>query len=185
MKLKYAVIDFETTGLPLHRQAPLNKQPLAIEFAGIITDGEQIFDEIEFICNPGIDIEPIITKITGLQQSDLDDKPKFRAFIPKLQQFFTQSDAVIAHNLSFDKFIMVCDLMRNDMDLSHIDWPALEICTVEQTRPKFGYNMKLSALYELAIGPYSQKHRAMDDIMLLHEVCRHYGVYQAFNQLEV
>lgn len=182
--MKFAVIDFETTGLPLHKQASLKKQPRAIEFAGIITDGESVLDKIEFICDPGVLIEPIITKITGLTNDDLAGRPSFLNFVPGIKEFMSGADAVIAHNLSFDKFIMDCDLKRCSLSLEDISWPLIEICTVEQTRPRFGFNVKLSELYEMACGPYEQKHRAMDDIMLLHEVCQQYGVYRAYQSME-
>ncbi|UVN13624.1 hypothetical protein FBPa24_0025 [Pseudomonas phage vB_PaeM_FBPa24] len=50
----FAVWDTETTGLPFHQRVSLRKQPRIIEFAGVITDGEKILDEVEFICNPGL-----------------------------------------------------------------------------------------------------------------------------------
>ena len=49
----FSVIDTETTGLNKHPQADLSIQAKPIEFAGIITDGIEIIDQLEFICNPG------------------------------------------------------------------------------------------------------------------------------------
>ena len=178
----FAVHDTETTGLPFHFRGDLNRQPRIIEFAGIITDGENIVDQIEFIVNPGIAIEEIITKITGLKNSDLEDKPDISLYIPKLKEYFIQADAVVAHNLSFDKGMVVYDLERRDLTLDAVCYPKLELCTVEQTMPFFGRRMKLIELYNYYCGPYEQKHRALDDVMRLHEVCQKTGLYDAFKE---
>ncbi len=180
--MKFNVIDWETTGLTLHPQAALNQQPRAIEFAGIITDGEVIFDELEFICNPGIEIEPIITKITGLTNDDLATKKYFGAYAETLTGHFAQADCAISHNLSFDRAIARIEAEHMGVTLAEFSWPHLEACTVEQTFHMFGRRMKLSELYEIKFGKYEQKHRAMDDLMLLHKVCQSYGVYDALKR---
>jgi DNA polymerase III epsilon subunit-like protein len=183
-KMKFAVFDTETTGLPFHFLSDINQQPRIIEFGGIITDGNEIFDRLEFICNPGIAIEAIITQITGLTNEDLDGKPDFGVFIPKLCEFFAQADAAIAHNLSFDEGRLTDDLNRRGAALKDISYPALGLCTVEQTAPIFGRPMKLIELYRHYVGEYEQKHRALDDVIRLHEVCRATGLYSAFERAE-
>jgi DNA polymerase III alpha subunit (gram-positive type) len=177
----FAVYDTETTGLPDHQDAPLEQQPRVIEFGGIITDGKEIIDQLEFICNPGIRIEPKITEITGLTNADLSDKEDFEHYVPALQAYFERCDAVIAHNLSFDRHMLEFDLLRRGLLLPDIDWPFIEICTVEQTFHQYGRRMKLIELYELNVGEYVQKHRAISDTMLLHQVCQKIGVYNAFS----
>jgi DNA polymerase III epsilon subunit-like protein len=183
----FSVFDWETTGLPFHPDAELSKQPRAIEFGGIITDGHDILGELEFICNPGISIEPIITEITGLTNEDLADKPPFTHFIPQLATYFGNTRGRIAHNLSFDKGILTFDLQRNGRSLADINWggangDAIEICTVEQTFHMYGKRVRLQDWYEMKCGPYVQKHRALDDVRLLHEACQKEGVYEAFKE---
>lgn len=177
--MKFAVFDFETTGLTVHPKANLGQQPRAIEFGGIITDGVEILDQLEFLCNPGIALEEIITKITGLTNADLDNEPFFVEFIDALDSFFAGSDVAIAHNLSFDSAIMTYDCRRVGRELQN--FPKIMCCTVEQTMHQFGRRMKLQDLYEMYCGPYVQKHRALDDVKLLHELCQKIGVYRAFN----
>lgn len=176
----FSVIDTETTGLNKHPQADLSIQAKPIEFAGIITDGIEIIDQLEFICNPGQAIDEVITKITGLTNADLDNKSPFSAFVPQLSKFFGQAQVVVAHNLSFDTQIMQYAMARLGMTLSDINYPIVRCCTVEQTSPLYGYDRKLQDLYSERIGEYQQKHRAMDDIMMLHEVCIDMGIYKAF-----
>lgn len=174
----FAPFDTETTGLPAHRLVSINKQPRIIEFGGMITDGENVLSTLEFICNPGVAIEPIITEITGLTNSDLEDKPPFKEFVPQLKEFFSKADASIAHNLSFDLSMLEWDLARIDLGLEDINFPKIKICTVEQTYHRFGRRMRLIELYERITGqPYVQKHRALDDVRLMHEMAQVMGVY--------
>jgi DNA polymerase III epsilon subunit-like protein len=177
----FAPFDTETTGLTQHPQAPLRKQPRIIEFAGILTDGETIIDEIEFICNPGVIIEEIITKITGLKNEDLADKPPFSEFVPTVADFFKRADVAIAHNLSFDQSLLRYDLQRIDQFLADIFFPQILCCTVEQFFPMFGRRMKLEDLYQMYCGEFVQKHRALDDVRKLHQLCQETGVYDAFS----
>jgi len=179
----FAVYDTETTGLPYHFMADLDQQPRIIEFAGIITDGIQILHELEFIVNPGIAIEEIITKITGLKNSDLEDKPDIAKYIPQLADYFGRADAAVAHNLSFDKSMVHYDLERRNKVLADVNWPAIELCTVEQTMPLFGKRMKLIDLYRHYHGEYEQKHRAMDDVIRLHMVAKSIGLYEVFKEI--
>lgn len=181
--MRFGVFDTETTGLPLHRDADIKHQPKVIEFGGIITDGHEIISTTEFICNPEQMIEPVITDITGLTNDDLSWREPFRHFIPELQEYFGGCDAIISHNLSFDKGMMVFDTSRIGLTLKDIMWDGqLELCTVEQTFHKYGRRMRLQELYALLVGPYVQKHRALDDVRLLHEVCSRIGLYESFTQ---
>lgn len=180
--MKFAILDTETTGLPYHRLAPLKQQPRIIEFAAILTDGITIFDQIEFKCNPGMEIEAIITKITGLTNADLREMPDFSRYIPDLKEFLSQADAAVAHNMSFDKSMVAYDLARRGLELDDVDWPPLSLCTVEETMPLHGKRMKLEQLYELHFGAKTQKHRALDDVIDLHKVCQKIGLYEAFRE---
>jgi DNA polymerase III alpha subunit (gram-positive type) len=179
MPMFFCVHDTETTDLTRHRDVHHEKQPKIIEFAGILTDGEKIIDQIEFLCNPQEPLQPIITKITGLTDEILQDKPRFVNFIPQVRAYFMRGEVVISHNLSFDKALLKYEMDRVEGTLQDCAYPLHEICTVEQTFAMYGRRMKLSELYEKAVGPYVQKHRAMDDVMLLHEICQRYGIYEA------
>lgn len=178
----FAVWDTETTGLTIHPDASIDKQPRVIEFGGIITDGESVLKQLEFICDPEIMIEEIITKITGLTNETLEKQKPFNFFIPQLDAFFMDADVSIAHNLSFDRDMLRYDLARQNMSLADISYPEIQCCTVEQTFHQLGRRAKLEELYNITTGQrYVQKHRALDDVMLLHEVCKAMGVYDAFS----
>lgn len=180
----FGIYDTETTGLPFHQDAFIKQQPRIIEFGGIITDGTEIVDTLEFICNPGIAIDPIITEITGLTNDDLADKLAFADYVPQMSAFFSQADASVAHNHSFDRNLVMFDLRRVKLTLDDIRFPKLNICTVEETYHRYGRRMKLIELYTEFCGEYVQKHRALDDVMCLFEICKNIGLFEAFQMAE-
>lgn len=181
----FAVSDTETSGLPFHRAARLNQQPRIIEVGGIITDGIDVLEEFSVVVNPGIQIEQIITDITGFTNDDLADKPPFEKVVGQVAAFYAKADAVVFHNASFDRSMFDYALQRIDKTLADINWPGLTICTVEETMPRHGRRMKLQELYKLYVGELVQDHRALSDVYMLHAVCKALGIYDAYRAMEV
>jgi DNA polymerase III epsilon subunit-like protein len=178
--MKFGLIDTETTGLTLHPDVDYRRQPRMVEFAGILTDGESILDELEYMVNPMRRIDDAASKVSGITNDDVAMfEPMNVDRFNQTRAFLSQADVVIAHNLSFDKQIMSTECKHLGADLFELKWPLHEFCSVEETQFMFGKPMKLQSLYELAFGEYKQKHRARDDLNLLHAICRHYGVYEA------
>src|SRR3990172_7857808 len=111
---KMIVFDTETTGLPGKGNTPIDQQPHIIEFAAIkLTDDtlEEV-DRMQFLCKPPIKIEPIITNITGLNDEILANEKPFSAYLEQLQKFFFGQWTMVAHNLPFDRSIMIFELKR-------------------------------------------------------------------------
>ncbi len=184
----FSIFDTETTGLTKHPEASIDEQPRVIEFGGIITDGKAILEEYEFKCNPGVALEAVITKITGLTDEDLKDKPPFASHIGNLRNYFLKSRGRIAHNLSFDRDLLQYECERAGRTLSdigyYIDAPGgsltVELCTVEQSFFEYGRYMKLQELIEIVKGEYVQRHRALDDVLQLFDVAKFLGVFEVF-----
>ena len=164
------VFDTETTGLPLHPDAPLDKQPKIIELGAALLDSTgQIVDTFQQLLHPGEDITDEITKITGIKNEDLVGQPKFADALPQLREFFGRAFAVFAHNLPFDRSLLRFDLKRAGCE--DFPWPADEYCTIGLHRSIWGRNMKMTELYEHAMGkPLPQTHRALDDVRALVEI---------------
>lgn len=164
------VFDTETTGLPLHPDAPLEKQPKIIELGAALLDYEgKVVDTFQQLLHPGEDITEEITKITGITNEQLKDQPKFVDVLPQLREFFDRAFAVFAHNLPFDKKLLMFDLKRAACE--DFPWPATEYCTIGLHRSIWGRNMKMTELYEHAMKkPLPQTHRALDDVMALVEI---------------
>lgn len=164
------VFDTETTGLTLHPDAPVSKQPKMIEFGGILLDRQgRIVEEASILINPGEPLTPEITKITGITDADLIDAVDFDGALPQLRRIFAEATTVMAHNLPFDKAIVRGELARRD--ILDFPWPQRELCTVGLYKDQWGRNPRLLELYEAVLGkPLAQTHRALDDVKALVEI---------------
>jgi DNA polymerase III epsilon subunit-like protein len=167
--MKMIVFDFETTGLTLHPDAPLERQPRAIEFGAALIEGTEILRTINLMINPGEPISAEITKITGITDDDVRDAPGFSDVLPQIADIFGQADCAVAHNLPFDRAILRYELAR--LQCGVFPWPAKELCTVGINKEFWGKNPRLIELFEEVAGrPYAQTHRALDDVMALVEI---------------
>lgn len=169
--MKALIFDTETTGLPFHRNAKLALQPKVIEFGALVLDHEgNELASMNEIVDPGCEIEPVITKITGLTNEDLKGKPKFADILPRIEALFSDCDVVVAHNLPFDMAMIDFELARLGREFV---WPRIKLCTVQDNLPRYGKRPKLTELYEDVIGvPLAQTHRALDDCRALAEIVK-------------
>lgn len=166
------IFDTETTGLLPHPDAPLNEFPRIIEFGGVLmsTEDGSILEEAQILINPGVPLEPIITKITGLTDEDLAGEPPIGEFFPALERLFREAGCLVAHNLPFDRGVLTSELLRAER-LEGWPWPAKNVCTVGLYKEVWGRNPKLLELYEYVIGePLAQTHRALDDVKAMVEI---------------
>jgi len=164
--LRWFIFDWETSGLISNTQRPLNKQPNGIELYGCLLNTEtfEIEDEIDTFLDPGILISAEITKITGITPEMLVGAPKFDTIADRLRVMIEGADAVVAHNLSYDKPLTDFEYARLGQT---IEWPKL-ICSLEATEWVCGYRLSLSALHEHLFGePFAGSHRARVDVQAL------------------
>lgn len=182
--MKTLVFDWETTGLPKHPAAKDSVQPRGIEFGGILIDEEfNELDTLELLINPHQPLEDVITKITGLTDNDLKDQPAFIDVAPAMEAIFAEADAMVAHNLPFDKTILELELARNGID--EWPWPKHEICTVQEHAEMWGFRPSLVVLYQHYFDePPAQIHRALDDVRLLIDVYKRSGVSWCYHNSE-
>lgn len=92
----FVVLDLETTGLN-------PRTDKIIEIAAVkYTKGVES-DIFETLVNPGFNISPLITGITGIENEDLYSAPDISTVLPKLVSFLGRTP-VVGHNInSFDK----------------------------------------------------------------------------------
>lgn len=90
----YVCIDLETTGLN-------PKTDKIIEIGGVkVEQGVEIASIATFV-NPGRQLEPRITELTGIRDEDLANAPYIQEVLPQLLEFL--GDAVLlGHRLIFD-----------------------------------------------------------------------------------
>lgn len=164
------VFDTETTGLTLHPSAPLAKQPKIIEFGAIILEQGEVIEEFSTLINPQESLSEEIVKITGLTDAQLSEALPFKEYLPKLTKLFNKCGGMAAHNLPFDKTMLMNELKRCDAAQT-FPWPVMEMCTVGVYKEQWGRNPRLQELYADVIGkPLNQTHRAMDDVKALVEI---------------
>lgn len=172
--MRTLVYDTETTGLLKPEVSDLDQQPKIIEFAvAEIDEAYNIVGEYSWLINPGEEITPTITKITGLTNDDLFDKPSFIEVLPEIEEAFMGIDRLMAHNLPFDMGMLTNELRRLGRQYA-FPYPPNQVCTVQLANEMiYGRRAKLTELYELTMGkPLAQTHRALDDVRALVEVIR-------------
>ncbi|KND62481.1 exonuclease domain-containing protein, partial [Candidatus Phytoplasma phoenicium] len=96
-KHNYVVFDMETTGFSKTQDHIIEISAVKI-INGQITD--QVFDEL---VNPGpeVQLNSNITKLTGIRQEDLNNKPFLENILPKFLAFI-KNQVLVAHNAKFD-----------------------------------------------------------------------------------
>jgi len=178
--MRTIIFDFETTGLPLHPDAKIDKQPRVIEFGAVIVAGSgQIVSECSLLINPEQKLDATITKITGLTDAELVGKPVFLEAEPELRSMFGLADLMVAHHLPFDQFLLELELQR--AAISDFPWPRYALCTVQAYQEEWGRRPKLTELYERVTGkPLRQTHRALDDVLALAEIVIKEGLINDF-----
>lgn len=173
------VFDTETTGLTLHPQAEMRKQPRMIEFGAALLNPKTgvVEDTWNVLINPGEPLSAEIIKITGITDDDLKDAAPFAAALPAMRMMFERATCVVAHNLPFDRAILRGELAR--LDVFDFPWPRREICTVGLYKDDWGRNPKMTELYASVMGkPLAQTHRALDDVMALVEIFQTEALWQ-------
>ena len=163
--------DTETTGLIRNAALHVSKQPHIIEL-GLLRFPEIPDRPSQFgiVLKPPIKIPEIITKITGLTDADVEDAPQFGDIVEELADFVKGETQMVAHNMPFDMGMLLFELRREGWD-EKFPMPAELIDTVVMAQPFYrGKFMKLQKLHEDLVGPYEQKHRAIDDCIMLQAV---------------
>lgn len=168
------VFDTETTGLLKPDVSDLAKQPKIIEFALCELDRQyNVVGTHTWLINPGELITEEITKITGLTNDDLKDKPFFIEVLPEIIVAVKGADRIIAHNAPFDHGMLVNDLKRIGLD-HKFPYPSEWVCTVQLAQELiYGRRARMIELYADTMGkPLEQTHRALDDVMALVDIVR-------------
>lgn len=141
MNKKYIILDTETTGLEVqqgHRVIEIG--------AVLLNDRKKSEENFHSYLNPERLIDDEATKVHGITNADLDDKPFFSDIAEEFLEFIEGSTLVI-HNAPFD-----VGFLNNEINLVSSKLPKLEdICEIEDSlliaRDKFpGQRNSLDAL---------------------------------------
>lgn len=166
--MRAIIFDTETSGLVENDLMPLDKQPYIIELCAFLVDdevGPEPIEQLDFLCRPPVRLDPVITRITGLTDRDLADKPTFAEYMDAVRAFWSKADTVVAHNLPFDYAMLNFEFKRRNAAL---EWPAIKCCTVANTEHMAGHRLKLIELHKMLFDvTFESAHRARYDVAAL------------------
>lgn len=154
MSQPLAFIDFETTGLSPEAGDRI------IEVGIAVLDGGKIVDRYQSFINPQVRIPQVVVALTGIDDAMVHHAPAAPPVMLEVMEFIGKLP-LVAHNASFDKRFMDCELRRIRRRRSN-DF----ICSLRVARRVYpaAPNHKLATLVRLAgVQPAEQYHRALGD----------------------
>jgi len=104
----FIAFDTETTGLS-------RRSDRIVELAAVRFNMHRVLARKRWLLNPGIPIPRFATRVHGITDTMVADKPSFKDIYPAFTNFI--SDAVLlAHNASFDKAVLSAEAARNGFE---------------------------------------------------------------------
>ena len=103
------VFDLETTGLDL-----VKDRIIQISYIKVYPDGRE--ERVNHIVNPECHIKPEITKLTGISNEDVKDKPTFKQLAKTLSVAFTGCDFAGFNSNHFDVPLLAEEFLRAGID---------------------------------------------------------------------
>lgn len=167
MSKKYIILDTETTGLEVQRGHRI------IEIGAVLlNDRKKSEEHFHTYLNPSRLIDEEASKVHGIMNEDLIDKPYFEDIADEFLEFIDGSTLVI-HNAAFD-----VGFLNNELKIASSKYPMLEeICEIEDSlaiaKDKFpGQRNSLDALANrFDISGYDRSfHGALLDANILADV---------------
>lgn len=161
------MLDFETTGL-----SPASGDRITEVAALRIVDG-RVTERYVSLVNCQVRIPSFIQSLTGISQAMVDAAPPVSQVVPELLDFIG-SDALSAHNASFDEKFLHAEAQRLGLVPAH----ASLVCSLKLSRRVFPgmASYKLGLLSgQLGIRFRSAAHRAESDAEVAAEVLLHIG----------
>lgn len=151
---RYAVIDFETSGL-----SP-SQGDRALEIAAVIVENGVICDSWQSLMNPGIAVPLFITGLTGITTAMVRGAPRPEQVMAEVAEFVGDA-TLVAHNASFDKKFWEHELARTRIRRQN-DF----LCTLLISRRLYPWapNHRLQTLADMQqICVEGRHHRALAD----------------------
>jgi DNA polymerase-3 subunit epsilon len=146
-------LDLETTGLSARRDR-------IVEMAAVCWQPGGETGHFQTLVNPGCPIPARVTRIHGITDAMVSDKPSARDVLPAFLEF-CRADLVVAHNSPFDvRFLRAeCEYLG----LPFFTTPVLDTCSLARERLPGCPNYRLETLKAALDMGYGQAHRALED----------------------
>ena len=176
MKNKYAVLDFETTGLD-----PLNGDRIT-EVGIVIVEGLKVVDQYQSLVKTGAYIPGQVQSLTGITNQMVATAPDVNTVLLDMVKF-VGATPLVAHNASFDRKFWNAEFERIGVSPR----PNF-LCTLLMARRLYqqAENHKLITLANyLSLGTHANSHRALADaevtanlfIRMMWDLNKHHPTY--------
>lgn len=132
----FVVFDFETTGLNAGGGDSI------IEIGAVKIKNGKIIDKFSELINPGIKLNKIITKLTGITDKMLEGKETEEVVFKKFKDWYEDS-VMVAHNAKFDaSFVEMC---YKKYDLEEYTNPLIDTMELSRVLNPEAFKHSLSA----------------------------------------
>lgn len=171
--MNFTAIDFETA----------NYQPnSACSLALIVVRDNHIVNQFYTLINPEHHFEARNTAIHHITASMVVDAPKFPTIWPHIAPLFTAKQLIVAHNLPFDKRVLMTMLAAYDLLPVHF----LGLDTVRSSRKLYPElpNHKLNTVSDFLNLNLTNHHNALADSIACAQILLHQHQEFGENQLK-
>ena len=136
-----------------------------LEVGAIRVENGQIVGTLKQLVHPEDPVPSIITKITGITDKDVIDKPLFAEVAPELTALLDGA-IFVAHNVDFDY-----SFLRMEYDRLAEPFNYDRLCTVKLSRLLYPQERSHKLDSVIARGGYrvAERHRAYDDAEVLYK----------------
>ncbi|MCF6508352.1 DEDD exonuclease domain-containing protein [Blastococcus sp. MG754426] len=174
-QVTFVVVDLETTG-----GSP--KDSAITEIGAVRVRGGQVLGEFQTLVDPGHEIPPYISVLTGITSTMVATAPRIGAVLPAFLEF-ARGAVLVAHNAPFDLGFLKAACAENAMA-----WPAAaSVDTAVLARRLLSRdevpNCKLATLAPYFSATTSPTHRALDDARATVDVL--HGLFERLGPLGV
>lgn len=122
-RMRFAVVDVETTGGMAGRGGRI------IEVAVVRVERRQIVDIFSSLVNPGVRVQPWITRLTGIHDGMVRPAPRFSGISEEVRHVL-RGRVFVAHNVGYD-----WGFIREEMRGAGADPPrGSRLCTLHMAR---------------------------------------------------
>ncbi len=152
----FTIVDVETTG-----GSPFFSR--IIEIGLLRVERGEVVEEFQTLVNPGVEIPEFITRMTGISDRHVKNKPTFVDIARDLLSKFEDS-IFVAHNVAFDY-----GFLKEEFRRAGLSFNQNRLCTVRLSRALYKEHKhhNLSAIIERYNFECENRHRAFDDAKVL------------------
>ena len=170
-QVTFVVVDLETTGGSPGDDA-------ITEIGAVKLRGGACLGTFSTLVNPGRDIPPTITFLTGITHAMVVTAPRIDSVLPAFLEFLGTDAVIVGHNIRFDLAFLDAAIRRHGYARLH--QPSVDTCGLARRLVRDEVpNCKLSTLAERFRLGHRPTHRALDDALatgdLLHVLLERAG----------